>query len=165
MIEPLRRLAGVSKSPVADTMLAVATCLFAGVVWWQATKIPPPFFDPLGSAAVPNAIALILLVLALIMLLRAALAWPWLATGETAEYRPRPDLAVGIVVLCVAYVAAMHLRLVGFENATIAFLVAAAALLGRLERRTMVLGVGVALLMGFGTTWLLTRFFYIDLPR
>ena len=99
MIDPLRRLCGVSKSPAQDTMLAVVTSLFAGIVWWQAAKIPPPFFDPLGSAAVPNAIALILLVLALIMLLRAVLARPWRTSGEVGEYRPRPDLAVGIVVL------------------------------------------------------------------
>jgi putative tricarboxylic transport membrane protein len=161
----LGSVTGVSKSPKQDVKLSLIILFFAGAIWWEAAKLPPPFFDPLGSAALPKAIASILLFLMLIMLVRAALAWPWQDENEATEFRPRPDLAIGIVALSVAYVGGMHLRLVSFEYGTILFLISSAALLGRMNRRTLLLGTAAALIMGFGATWLFTRFFFIDLPR
>jgi putative tricarboxylic transport membrane protein len=159
------RFTGTSGTPRADVALAIAVAAFAGLLWWEALKIPPPFFDPLGSAAVPKAIAVALAALAIIILVRALLALPWPARQPPRDYRPRPDIAAGIVVLVFAYVGVMQLRLLGFELATILFLIAAAALLGRMNRMTLALGVVCALVIGIGATWLFTGFFYIDLPR
>jgi putative tricarboxylic transport membrane protein len=161
----LARLTGVSGCPREDVLLAAAVAGFALLLWSEAQKVPPPFFDPLGSAAVPKSIALILAVLAVVILARALVALPWPPREAPDGYRPRPDIAVGIVLLAIAYIAVMHLRLVGFELATIGFLIGAAALLGRLERKTLALGVVSAFLIGIGATWLFTRFFFIDLPR
>ena len=47
----LARLTGVSGCPREDIGLGVAVAAFAGLLWWEALKVPPPFFDPLGSAA------------------------------------------------------------------------------------------------------------------
>ncbi|WP_439579178.1 tripartite tricarboxylate transporter TctB family protein [Elioraea sp.] len=158
-------LAGASRTPVADLGLALGVALFAGVLWWQSGKVPPPFFDPLGSAAVPRGIAITLAVLAVLVAVRAVLGLGGRVRGGSAGYRPRPDIALGIILLAVTYLGVMHLGLLGFELASIAFLVAASALLGRFERRTVALGVALALILGIGGTWLFTGFFYIDLPR
>ena len=161
----LARITGTSGTPRADVALALVVAAFAGLLWWESRKIPPPFFDPLGSAAVPRGIALLLALLALVILARALVALPW-PTGKAAEgYRPRPDIAAGIVLLCLAYIGLMQLRVLGFQMATILFLIAAAALLGRLNRTTLALGVVAALAIGIGGTLLFTRFFFIDLPR
>lgn len=159
------RVTGASRSPRADVVLSIVVAAFAGLLWWEATKVPPPFFDPLGSAAVPKSIALILAVLSVIVLARALVVLPWQPRAAPDGYRPRPDIAAGIVLLSIAYAGVMQLRLLGFEMATIGFLVAAAALLGRLDRKTLIYGVASALILGIGATWLFTRFFYIDLPR
>ncbi len=163
--ERLARVVGASRSPRPDLLLAAAVTGFAALLLVESRKIPPPFFDPLGSAAVPRAAALVMVVLAAIMAARALAGLGEPSDGPEAEYRPRPDLAVGIFVLCVAYVGAMDLGWIGFEAATIVFLVAAAALLGRLHLRTLLVGTVFAVVMGVGGTWLFTRFFFIDLPR
>ncbi len=161
----LAQIIGVSGTPRGDAGLAVIVAAFAGVLWWESLKVPPPFFDPLGSAAVPKALALVLAALAAVILARAMLALPWKAPGQEEGYRPRPDIAVGIVVLAVAYIGAMQLKVLGFQAATLVFLIAAAALLGRLDRATLMIGAASALVIGIGGTLLFTRFFYIDLPR
>lgn len=161
----IARVTGVSGCPREDVVLGIVIGGFAGLLWWEAMKVPPPFFDPLGSAAVPKSMGSLLAMLALIILARAFVAWPWPPRERPTEYRPRPDIAFGIVVLAIAYVGVMHLRLVGFELATIGFLIASAALLGRLDRKTLALGVVSAVVVGVGATWLFTRFFFIDLPR
>ena len=159
------RIIGTSGSPRGDIALAAAVSAFAGLLWWQSLAIPPPFFDPLGSAAVPRAIALILAVLSILVLARALLALPWPATVREQGFRPRPDIALGLVLLVVAYIALMQAEVLSFRTATIVFLIAATALLGRLGRMTMIVGVVTAVVIGVGGTMLFTQFFYIDLPR
>jgi putative tricarboxylic transport membrane protein len=164
-LELLQRIAGTSRTPRADVALALAVGAFAALLWREALKVPPPFFDPLGSAAVPKGVALVLLALSAMVLVRAVIARPWPSAGEDAGYRPRPAIAVGIVSLCLAYLGLMQLRLLGFQLASILFMIAATALLARLQLRTSLLGAAIALVVGIGGTLLFTRFFYIDLPR
>ncbi|MGK7864939.1 tripartite tricarboxylate transporter TctB family protein [Falsiroseomonas sp. E2-1-a4] len=156
---------GGSRAPVADCWLAVFVTGLAALLWFEAEKLPPPFFDPLGSAAVPQGIAVILLVLAALVALRAGIGLAQRKPRVPAEYRARPDVAVGIVLLTIGYVGVMQARLVGFELASVAFVALASALLGLFERRIMLIGLLIALVLGFGGTWLFTGFFYIDLPR
>lgn len=163
--EALVAVLGTSRTPGADLGLAAAVAALAVLLWLESDKIPPPFFDPLGSAAVPRGIAAALAALALLIALRAAPSLGARGTGGAAAYRPRPDIALGIVALAIAYLGAMQSGLLGFPLATIIFLVAASALLGRFARRTVAFGTAIAVLMGLGGTWLFTEFFYIDLPR
>ena len=123
------RIIGTSGSPRGDIALAAAVSAFAGLLWWQSLAIPPPFFDPLGSAAVPRAIALILAVLSVLVLARALLALPWPATARDQGFRPRPDIALGLVLLVVAYIALMQAEVLSFRTATIGFLIAAKSVL------------------------------------
>lgn len=163
--DALARVLGTSRTPGADLGLALAVAALAALLWWESDKIPPPFFDPLGSAAVPRGIAIALAALALLVALRAAASLRSRGRGDAQTFRPRPDIALGIVALAVAYLGTMQLGLLGFPLATIIFLVAASALLGRFERRTVAFGAAIAVIMGVGGTWLFTEFFYIDLPR
>ena len=163
--EGLGRVVGFSRSPQPDLWLALSVTALAALLWWEARKIPPPFFDPLGSAAIPKAIAVVLVVIACVLSMRAVAGLGAVNDEAPIAYRPRPDLVIGIFALCVVYVGSMDLGWIGFEAATIAFLIAAAALLGRLHLRTLLLGSLIALVMGVGGTWLFTRFFFIDLPR
>ena len=163
--DALARVLGTSRTPGADLGLALTVTALAALLWRESDKIPPPFFDPLGSAAVPRGIAAALVALALLVALRAAASLGAPGRGEGQTYRPRPDIALGIVALAVGYLGAMQLGLLGFPLATIVFLVAASALLGRFDRRTVAFGAAIAVIMGVGGTWLFTEFFYIDLPR
>jgi len=160
----LSAIVGQSRMPRADVALALGVGAFAALLLWEAEKIPPPFFDPLGSAAVPQGVAVVLLALGAIVFLRALAARPWPARPEPEGYRPRPDVAVGIAILAVGYIAVMELGLLGFRDATIAFVALASAVLGRLSPRIMLTGLLVAVIVGFGGTYLFTRVFIIALP-
>lgn len=155
---------GRSRTPRADVALALAVGGFAALLLLEATKIPPPFFDPLGSAAVPRGVAIALAVLAALVLLRALASLPWPARLPAEGYRPRPDIAIGIIVVAIAYIAAMDFGLLGFQAATILFVALASALLGRFRLRMCLIGVLVGLVVGIGGTYLFTHVFYIALP-
>ncbi|WP_108662823.1 tripartite tricarboxylate transporter TctB family protein [Acuticoccus kandeliae] len=161
----LARIFGASRTPRSDVGLAAGVALLAGLMWWQASKIPPPFFDPLGSAAVPRGVALVLTLLGAVVLLRAIAARPWPAIVRERDYRTRPDIAVGIYVLALAYVGVMAAGVLGFQTATILFLAAGTALLSIFHLRSIVTGLVLAVILGVGGTLLFTQFFYIDLPR
>lgn len=155
---------GQSRAPRADMALALSIGAFAALILWEADKIPPPFFDPLGSAAVPNGVALVLAVLAGLTFIRAIAALPWPARPPAVGYRLRPDIAVAISVAAVLYVAAMDFDILGFRTATIAFVAFASAVLARFQMRMSLIGVLVALGVGIGGAYIFTQFFFIALP-
>lgn len=160
----LAAIFGESGTPRADVALSLSVGGFAALLLWEADKIPPPFFDPLGSAAVPEGVAIILALLAAVILLRALAALPWPKRTAAAPYRPRPDIALGISVVAIAYVAAMEFELVGFRTATIAFVILASALLSRFQPRVMLISAGVAVVVGVGGAYVFTKVFFIALP-
>lgn len=155
---------GQSRAPRADMALAIVVGAFAALLLWEADKIPPPFFDPLGSAAVPNGVALVLAVLSAIVLVRALLALPWPPRPDSVGYRVRPDIALGIALAAVLYVAAMDFEVLGFRTATILFVAVASALLGRFHLKMSLIGVLVAIVVGVGGMYLFTQVFFIALP-
>ena len=162
----LERLVGPFRTPEARTDLALAAglLLFSGLLYYEAERLPPPFFDPLGSAAVPKLAALVLTILAALLVLghlRRA-AGPGQAGREPGGARL---VALGAVLIPIAYVAIMQARVLGFREATVLFVFALGALLGRRERRRLVALAGLALLIGIGFDYLFTQVFYIDLPR
>lgn len=160
----LSAIVGQSRSPRADVGLAVGIGALSALMLWEAEKIPPPFFDPLGSAAVPSSIAVILAALAALVLARALAALPWPASTPQEGYRPRPDVAFGIAFAAVAYVTVMELGWLGFRDATIAFVTFAVAVLGRFQPRLMAIGLVVAVIVGFGAKYLFTEVLFIALP-
>lgn len=159
-MSPDRRL------PIAEIVAATGLVLVGVAVLLASLSLPPPRFDPLGSAFVPRAIAASVVVLALCVLagafLRLRRAAP--ATAEAPIHRRRPDLALFTFGAAVAYVAALSSRLVDYGLATAIFILVVALSLTGLSRRAVVVAGLIALVLGFGGDALFTRVFYIDLP-
>jgi putative tricarboxylic transport membrane protein len=156
------------RAPLVDICFAVAMLVFAGIVWWGTADLPPPRYEPIGSAALPRALALVMALLSLIVLARAYARQRARSGARTptagAGFTPRPLLAIGVFVVLVLYVLAMDQRLLGFIPASIvAFTVIGGLLTGfSLKRLPWLLGFVVVMVMAI---WLVfTRFFYIDLP-
>jgi tripartite-type tricarboxylate transporter receptor subunit TctC len=78
--------------------------------------------------------------------------------------RHRSDLAIVTLLLTAAYVGAMATERVGYRLATVAFIVALGLTLARPTRRVVIVTGVIALLMGPGLHFLLTRVFFVDLP-
>lgn len=156
-------------NPVADIVLAVVVLLFAAAVYWQTLGLPPPRYEPLGSARLPQVLCVMMGVFALIILARgvAALRRRRIEAEPPAPalpYRKRPMLAAGIYLLTAAFVAVMDFRLLGFTWAGLIFVFAAGLLLSDFDRRQAPWLAGFAVILAFGSYTIFTRLFYIDLP-
>jgi putative tricarboxylic transport membrane protein len=156
------------RAPLVDICFALAMLVFAGIVWWGTADLPPPRYEPIGSAALPRALAAVMAVLSLIVLARALARQQARGTDRTSmagsALRPRPLLAIAVFAVLVLYVLAMDQRLLGFIPASIIALTVIGGLLAgfSLKRLPWLLGFVVVMVMAI---WLVfTRFFYIDLP-
>ena len=166
-------MAGSSKQDKADIVFALVIILVSTVIYWQTLGLPPPRYEPLGSAAVPRALAIIMAVLALLVLIRALRsnmrssnnpADTSSSAGHTATYIRRPWLAAFSFVLVCAYVAAMDQKLLGFIPATIGFLLLIGLLLNRGNWRQLPWLAGFACVLTLACHLIFTKVFYIDLP-
>ncbi len=158
----------------ADLWLAVAMAAISAVVWWEASKLAPAPFDPLGPKSFPMWIAgaLGLLSVAAIVTILCGRA---LGRSETSlilgigdepptDYALRPGLAVAASVFTVIYVAVLTFTGVGFLWATIAYIGLLGWVMSDRTPRHNIIAVAVAVLAGCGITFLFTKIFILDLP-
>jgi len=150
--------------PRIDIGVALLLIAICGVVLWETRDIPPGTFEPLGSAPVPQATALLIIALCLLVLLRAVKRLRQAQAAPLDDNKPHRLDAVVVAVLTVLYVLAMQLRLVTFAVMSTVFLSLTIGWLIRFELRRLPLVVLVAAATGFGCQYLFTRVFIVDLP-
>lgn len=158
----------------ADLWLAVAMAAISAVVWWQASKLAPAPFDPLGPKSFPmwiaGALGLLSVVSIIVILCGRALGRAEtsliLGIGEEAptDYALRPGLASLASLLTVAYAAVLTFTGIGFLWATIAYIGALGWIMSDRTPRHGVIAVAIAVLAGSGITFLFTKIFILDLP-
>ncbi len=158
----------------ADLWLAVAMAAISAVVWWDASKLAPAPFDPLGPKSFPMWIAgvlgLLSVVAAIILLCGRALGRSdtslILGIGDDAptDYALRPGLAVAASVLTVGYVAVLTVTNIGFMWATMAYIGALGWTMSERTRRHTILAGTIAVVGGVAITYLFTKIFVLDLP-
>lgn len=134
-----------------------------GLILFGAQSISPAFFDPLGSQPVPVSFALILLVLSILILIRrfrngVAEAKRWDRSQSAGRGR-----IVFMFAIMVAYLGAMQFG-AGFVFPTTGFLAVGIVALARTPK-AIIPAVLIAAVLSFGAEWLLTSFFFVDLPR
>ena len=144
-----------------DLFLALGLTAFAALIYAEASRLPPPFFDPLGSAAVPKLVAVVLVVLGWAALLQR-LAAP---LGEDRSTRGAAGTALLSIVLPLAYVGAMQFGVLAFAQASTLFIIVMGGLFARFRRSAMLILVPLAFLVGFGLDHVFTRVLFIDLPQ
>lgn len=144
--------------------IGVAAAFIAGclAVLWETRDIPPGTFEPLGSAPVPQAVALLIIALCLAVIV-TAMRRPAMAEDEPG-YDPRPLDAFVVCAFTIVYVAVMQARLLDFAPLTALFLFATIAFLTRLNLRSLPTAALVAVVTGWGCQYVFTRVFVVDLP-
>lgn len=170
--------AGRTPSAKRDLYLIAILFLIGGVLYLGALDIPPPRFDPLGSAAVPKTIAICLIVLAVLLAIRNSVgmrgglidAPPSMeGTDEVAqsidEYRPDPRAALAGALIPAVYVLLVQYRVFDFAIGSSLFVFAYGfVFMPVLRRRLILLLVPVSIIIGVGLTLIYTQLFTIDLP-
>jgi hypothetical protein len=146
--------------PRLEIGVALLLILIASLALFGTRTIPPGRFEPLGSAPVPQAVAVLILLLAIWIIVRACIDRRPIAAAAVDRY-----LDAGVVVLLsLLFVAAMHYRLASFAVLTLIYLIATIGFLTRFERRQLPWIIGIAAAVGFGFQYLFTRVFVVDLP-
>ena len=146
--------------PRVEIGVALMLILIASLALFGTQDIPPGRFEPLGSAPVPQAVAGLVLLLAIWIIVRACIDRRPIATPSADRYL---DAAV-VVAFTLLFVAAMHYRLTTFAILTTVYLVATIGFLIRFDRRRLIWVFGLAAVVGFGFQYLFTRVFVVDLP-
>lgn len=154
----------------AELVLALCFIVLSAAVWLSANQLPPPIFDPLGSAAVPKLIAVVVALLAVAMIFQRASGHTMSGTvpdpeedGE-ADAPLRPGTAAACFAAMAAYPLVMGAGILGFREASFVFVLTLGGFLSHFERRTMAVLLATAALTALGLDWLFTSVFYIDLP-
>ncbi len=155
-----------------DILVGVAALGVSVAAWVSAAGLPPPRFDPLGSASVPLTVATILSGFGVVILIQGLrrLSQPRPAPSDPADRpqdrpaRLRPWLTVAFFAMTVAYVWALSTERVRYSEATAGFLVAAGLVLGCRRPLPLAFLMIAAILLGYGGRYLFTRVFYVDLP-
>jgi hypothetical protein len=140
---------GVTRT--AEIAYVVLILAVAGIVWREASALPPAPYDPLGPKTFPIWASYGLAALGLAMLVRLLFgralgrASQALVVGfddPAGEQVRRPWIAVLTLILAFAYAGALSFRGVAFLPATAGYLFLAGTALGPLERRR-VAGIAV----------------------
>jgi hypothetical protein len=155
----------------AEIAYIVLILAIAGVIWREASGLPPAPYDPLGPKSFPIGVSFVLTALGLAMLVRlffgralgrAAQSMLVGLEGE-GEHERRPWTAVLTLLLAFGYAAALSYRSIGFLLATAVYLFLSGAVLGPFERRRVVEVACFAIVAAFVLDLLFRTLFKLDL--
>ena len=98
--------------PRLEIGVALLMIVISATALFGTMDIPPGKFEPLGSAPVPQAVAGLIIILALGLIVRACIDQRPLAASSADRYLD----ATAVVVLTLLFVAAMNYRLATFAD-------------------------------------------------
>ncbi|WP_118135435.1 tripartite tricarboxylate transporter TctB family protein [Oceanicella sp. SM1341] len=151
--------------PASDLALSLLLLVIAALLLGGAAQLPPPQFDPLGSAALPRILAGLLIVFALITGARAVLLWRAGGASDALPWSPGAAArGAAVLGLLVAFILVMAAGLAPFWAAGTVYVAASALLIGGFTPRRLVVTVLGGLALCAVLTVVFTRFFYINLP-
>lgn len=153
---------------IAEIGVCSLIIIICALILWQAAKLPPGSFEPLGSAPVPQATAGIVIGCCLIVMVKAIIK---IRRHHSLAHHVRDELigrspwnAIYILGGTLAYVALLQLGKLSFGVLTFAFLLLLILTLNRFRRHSLLPATITAALFGFGIEFLFTRVFVVDLP-
>lgn len=158
-------MASKSRTPRLDLAVSGGLIALALLVLRGVKDIPPPFFDPVGSAAFPKYASYIVIALAVAIGIRAFTSLKDRKESEPKGYVSEPLLALAVVAVPSLYVVSMQSGLLSYRIATVLFIFLLSSLLARFDKRVMIASSVIAVVFGFGGQYLFTEVFYMDLPQ
>ena len=158
-------MASKSRTPRLDLAVCGGLIALAVFILMGVKDIPPPFFDPVGSAAFPKYAAYLVIAFAIAIAIRAYRSLKTEKPKEAQGFISEPLLALSVVLIACLYIASMQSGLLSYRIATVIFIFLLSSILARLEKRVMISSTIIALVFGFGGQYLFTEVFYMDLPQ
>ncbi|MBW1697695.1 MAG: tripartite tricarboxylate transporter TctB family protein [Deltaproteobacteria bacterium] len=169
--------------PVLDILAAAGLIVLALIFYRETLYLAESPYEPLGPAAVPKMLSMLIFICALILLGRGISRHyreKWKARTSIArlkdifsnrrqEFRTRPELALIVISLLVIYIGLLHWKLVSYRLGCIGFMLAAGMITLWYEKRAfkslhLTILVVLTLTMAFGSHYVFTEIFVVDLP-
>lgn len=156
----------------AEIAYVILILAVAGIVWREASTLPPAPYDPLGPKTFPIWASYALAALGLAMLLRLLFgrslgrAAQSMAVGledAAGEHVRRPWAAILTLVLAFAYATALSFRGLGFLPTTAVYLFLSGIALGPIERRRVAVVAVFAVVTAVILDFLFRTIFQLDL--
>lgn len=167
-------------SRIFEILISLAMIGIGALGWLESLKIKGFAFDSLGSRAVPQTLSALLLLAGFWVIVQGFL-------GARMAMQPAADVgvvdgdeeddedveatgadyvrAVAMFVFSFIFVYAVFVLRIPLSLSVLAFTVAGAQLLVRANRkRATLVAALVGVILGFGTEWIFTSFFFVDLP-
>ena len=156
----------------AEIAYVVLILAIAGIVWREASTLPPAPYDPLGPKTFPIWASYGLAALGLAMLARLLFGRSLGHASQTmvvgledmaGEHPRRPWVAVLMLVFAFAYAAGLSFRSIGFLPATAVYLFLSGVVLGPIKRRRVIVVAIFAVAAAAVLDFLFRTIFKLDL--
>ena len=144
-----------------DRILGCILIVLCGAVYWATLDLPPPTYEPLGPAAFPRILAVLIGVLAVPLILKPD---RYERDAGIDDVKPTPWMPVWLILGAVVFAIVMQSRTVSFAVTATVFLIYATAILTRFDRRGWLPTLIISPIIGFGLEYIFTSIFIIDLP-
>jgi putative tricarboxylic transport membrane protein len=158
-------MASKSRTPRLDLAVCGGLIALAVFILMGVKDIPPPFFDPVGSAAFPKYAAYLVIAFAIAIAIRAYTSLKTEKPKEAQGFTSEPLLALSVVAIPSLYIASMQAGMLSYRIGTVIFIFLLSSILARFEKRVMISSAIIAVVFGFGGQYLFTEVFYMDLPQ
>lgn len=155
-----------SVNPKAEIALSISLIIFSAVVYYFSLELPDPVYEPLGSAALPKGLAVIMSLLSLIIIVRAI---PKIKTYKSKTnigdgVTSRPKLAILIFIITLIFIGILDFGVLGFLPAGIIYLSTIGYFMTHRNLKRFPWVIAFSVILTVFSYYVFTKFFYIDLP-
>jgi len=148
-----------------DLALVMVLTVLSAVVFVATADLPVPRWEPIGPAALPRAIAVLLLLLSSLLLVRRLLGLGGaVAEREALGYVPRYGRAAALVAVMAAGAAAMNLGWLSYRPMAFLAVVLGGLIVCGFDRRHLLSLALMGLVLALGIHFLLTSVLITRLP-
>ena len=153
-------------NPKTEIALSISLIIFSIIVYYFSLELPEPEYEPLGSAALPQGLAVIMSLLSLIVIVRAI---PKIKTYKPTtntddNVTSRPKLAILVFIITLIFIGILDFGIIGFLPAGIIYLSTIGYLMTHRDLKSFPWIVAFAVILTVFSYYIFTKFFYIDLP-
>lgn len=153
-------------NPKTEIALSISLIIFSVIVYYFSLELPEPEYEPLGSAALPQGLAVIMSLLSFIVIVRAI---PKIKTYKPTtntdnNVTSRPKLAILVFIITLIFIGILDFGILGFLPSGIIYLTTIGYLMTHRDLKRFPWIIAFSVILTVFSYYVFTKFFYIDLP-
>lgn len=148
---------------IADLALLAVIGVGVVVLFVGASSLPPPRFEPLGSAAMPRILGVILVCLGIPVAFAAIRDLISESDNEPRADIKLPFTGIAVFLALVAYVAALDFAQLPFVPATAVFVALVGIAIDSVSLRVLAIYGGLGLVLSSILSYVFSNFLYVQI--